>query len=217
MINLKRILLIAIHQMSLFRKIFGSKSDRSEEDLKSSDDRGRYMPEVKLPIDEKFTINFKANGGKFLYCENLNEVFSNLDHIIIENAWEKESVLILDSNLQDKFENNNISPTKNISKSTYFLTTCENLIANDGSLLISSKQIFEKKLPELPVNFIVFATTSQIVENIGEGLRGIKSKNKQKIPTNITTIKHFKSGDDKDFLSYGSSAKNLYLLLLEDL
>ena len=43
------------------------------------------------------------------------------------------------------------------------------------------------------------------------------SKNKQRIPTNITTIKHFKSGDDKDFLSYGSSAKNLYLLLLEDL
>ena len=39
----------------------------------------------------------------------------------------------------------------------------------------------------------------------------------QKIPTNITTIKHFKSSDEKDFLSYGSSAKNLYLLLLEDL
>ena len=63
----------------------------------------------------------------------------------------------------------------------------------------------------------MFATTSQIVESIGEGLRGIKSKNRKNIPTNITTIKHFKSGDEKDFLSYGSSAKNLYLLLLEDL
>ncbi|WP_142785450.1 LUD domain-containing protein [Changchengzhania lutea] len=202
--------------MSLFRKIFGSKSERSEDELKSSD-RGRYMPEIKLPIDERFTINFKANGGKFLYCENLNEVYQNLDHIIEENTWQEQDVLILDDNLKAKFSDSNLSSTKKISNAAYFLTTCENLIANDGSLLISSKQIFEKKLTELPINFIVFATTSQIVENIGEGLRGIKTKNREKIPTNITTIKHFKSGDDKDFLSYGSSAKNLYLLLLEDL
>ena len=202
--------------MSLFRKIFGSKSDRSGEELKSHD-RGKYMPEVKLPIDERFTINFKANGGKFLYCEDLNEIYNNLGHILDENDWEEEQVLLLDPDLEDKFKNSNLLPTRKISEATYFLTTCENLIANDGSLLISSKQIFEKKLPELPFNFIVFATTSQIVDNIGEGLRGIKSKNRQRIPTNITTIKHFKSGDEKDFLSYGSSAKNLYLLLLEDL
>lgn len=202
--------------MSLFRKIFGSKSDRFDEELKS-DDRGKYMPEIKLPIDERFTINFKSNGGKFLYCENLNEVFHNLGNIINENNWGSKKVLLLDKNLENKFQNSNLKTTKVISDSTFFLTTCENLIANDGSLLISSKQIFEKKLPELPINFIVFATTSQITDTIGEGLRAIKSNNKEKIPTNITTIKHFKSGDDKDFLSYGSSAKNLYLLLLEDL
>ena len=202
--------------MSFFRKIFGSKSDSSDKELKSKE-RGKYMPEIKLPIAEKFTINFKANGGKFLYCEDLNEIFQNLQNIIQENNWESKKTLLLDANLKHKFRNSNLQTTKKISESTFFLTPCENLIANDGSLLISSKHILEKKLLELPINFIVFATISQIVENIGEGLRGIKSKNKDKIPTNITTIKHFKCGDDKDFLSYGSSAKNLYLLLLEDL
>lgn len=202
--------------MSLFRKIFGLKPDESSEDA-TSNERGKYMPEIKLPIDERFTINFKANGGKFLYCENLNEIYNNLENIIEENQWKNKQTLILDENLKSRFENSELIPSTNTTESTIFLTTCENLIANDGSLLISSKQIFEKKLPELPANFIVYATTSQIVENIGEGLRGIKSKNKQKIPTNITTIKHFKSNDEKDFLSYGSSAKNLYLLLLEDL
>ncbi len=202
--------------MSLFRKLFGSKSERSEDEIKS-DERSKYMPEIKLPIDERFTINFKANGGKFLYCEDLNEVFTNFENIIKENKWESKNALLLDKNLQDKFKNTSSNPTKALIDATYFLTTCENLIANDGSLLISSQQIFEKKLIELPENFVVFATTSQIVENISEGLRGIKLKNKQKIPTNITTIKHFKSSEEKDFLSYGSSAKNLYLLLLEDL
>ena len=202
--------------MSLFRKFFGLKADKKTEDIKSAD-RGRYMPEVKLPIDERFTINFKANGGKFLYCENLSEVFQNFQNIVEENAWDSKKVLLLDPNLKDKFKNSSLKSTRVISESTYFLTTCENLIANDGSLLISSNQIFEKKLNELPLNFVVFGTTSQMVENIGEGLRGIKSKNRQKIPTNITTIKQFKTQDDKDFLTYGSSAKNLYLLLLEDL
>ena len=202
--------------MSLFRKIFGSKSIKKEEELKPNE-RGKYMPEIKLPIDEKFTINFKANGGKFLYCEDLDEVFQSLDNIIEENKWEDKKAFFFDKQLKDKFKNANLSTSERVSDSTYFITTCENLIANDGSLLISSNQIAEKKLTELPVNFIVFATTSQMVETIGEGLRGIKSKNKKRIPTNITTIKHFKSSDEKDFLSYGSSSKNLYLLLLEDL
>ncbi|MDO6760274.1 LUD domain-containing protein [Tamlana sp. 2_MG-2023] len=202
--------------MSLFRKIFGSKSKKPDEEMKS-DHRGRYMPEVKIPIDERFTINFKANGGKFLYCDDLKEVYQNLGHIINENDWQQEEVLLLDSELQNKFKTLNLNPTKKLNQAPFFLTTCENLIANDGSILISSKQIFEKKLIELPFNFIVFATTSQLVETIGEGLKGIKSKNTKQIPTNITTIKHFKSGEDNDFLSYGSSAKNLYLLLLEDL
>lgn len=202
--------------MNFLKKIFGFKKKESEKEI-TSDSRGRYMPELKLPIDEKFTINFKANGGKFLYCDDLREVFENFGNIINENGWNNNPALIINDKLSKKFKSSNIKVATVHSEAKYFLTTCENLIATDGSLLISSNQIATKKLQELPLNFIVYATTSQIVDNIGEGLRGIKSKHKKQIPTNITTIKHFKSSDEKDFLSYGSSAKNLYLLLLEDL
>ena len=202
--------------MSLFKKIFGSKSNKSEEELKPNE-RSKYIPEIKLPVDEMFTTNFKANGGKFLYCENLDEVFETLSNIIKENNWEAKNGLFFDKQLKAKFKKANITVSESINDSTFFITTCENLIANDGSLLISSNQIAEKKLIDLPSNFIVFATTSQMVETISEGLRLIKSKSTKRIPTNITTIKHFKSSDEKDFLSYGCSCKNLYLLLLEDL
>lgn len=203
--------------MSLFRKIFGKKEDNTSNPV-TREERGKYMPEIKLPIDERFTINFKANGGKFLYCENLNEVHQNLESILNENNWNDKNVLLLDDRLNELFKGFNLKNTKKVTESDYFLSTCEYLIANDGSLLISSKQIAEKKLKELPTNFIIYATTSQFVETISEGLKGIKDKNKKSIPTNITTIKHFKTTDqDNDFLSYGSSAKNLYLLLLEDL
>lgn len=201
--------------MSLFRKIFGLKEGEAVH-IKN-EERGKYMPEIKLPIDEKFTINFKANGGKFLYCENMQEVFDTLKDIVKENKWEDQKVFLIDDRLKDLFKDCELDTTKKLSESVYFFSTCEYLIADDGSLLISSNQIAEKNLKELPANFVIFATTSQFVESIGEGLRGIKNKNRNKIPTNITTIKHFKTLEDKDFLTYGSSSKNLYLLLLEDL
>lgn len=202
--------------MSLFRKIFSSKSQKEKEKIKS-EERGKYMPKQELPIDESFTINFKKNGGKFLYCDSLDEVFDNLNNIILENNWEDQSAFFYDANLEDKFKSSQLKVSSNLSECTYFISTCENLIANDGSLLVCSNQLAEKKLNEFPNNVVVYATTSQIVSNIGEGLREIKNKNAEKIPTNITTIKHFKLQDEKDFLSYGSSTKNLYLLLLEDL
>ncbi|MDG1660251.1 MAG: LUD domain-containing protein [Winogradskyella sp.] len=202
--------------MSLFRKIFGGKSRSSEEKV-PNEERSKYMPDIKLPVDERFTINFKANGGKFLYCENIEDVYNSLENIISENSWDGKNVFLLDDRLGKLFEGFDLKATKKTSESTYFFTTCEYLISDDGSLLISSNQIAEKKLKELPDNFVIYATTSQLVESIGEGLKGIKNKNKSKIPTNITTIKHFKTNEDKDFLTYGSSAKNLYLLLLEDL
>lgn len=202
--------------MSLFRKFFRKKSEQTEEDIPNQE-RGKYMPEVKLPVDERFTINFKANGGKFLYCENLEEVKQSFNAILDENNWHNDKVFLIDQRLTELFKDFNLNSTKKLSESAYFLSTCEYLISDDGSLLISSNQIAEKKLVELPDNFIIYATTSQFVETIGEGLKGIKAKSKATIPTNITTIKHFKTADDKDFLTYGSSSKNLYLLLLEDL
>jgi len=201
--------------MSIFKNFFRSKSNKKSEETRN-ENTSKYMPKIKLPIDESFTINFKSNGGKFLYCENLEEVFENVNHIFEENNWEDKPGYFYDKNLEARFKNLNLKKSA-LNEATYFFTTCENLIENDGSLLISSHQIAEKKLAEFPNNFIVFATTSQLVYTIGEGLRQIKNKNTEKIPTNITTIKHFKDLDEKDFLTYGSASKNLYLLLLEDL
>ena len=202
--------------MNLFRKIFSAKS-KEEKKIPEEEERDKYLPKKELPVDELFTVNFNQNGGKFLYSESLEEAQEFLQKILEENNWKDKTALILNSKLKQKFKNFEWQTTKNINDGYFLFTTCEYLIANDGSLLISSNQIAEKKLKELPKNFIVFASTSQIVQTIGQGLQGIKVKNKKKIPSNITTIKHFKIDDETNFMSYGSSTKNLYLILLEDL
>lgn len=203
---------------SLFKKIFSQKlKGSSPQKPPGKPARGKYMPDVKSPADERFTKHFILNGGKFLYCVDMEEVQESFDNILLENDWYESNVFCIDDKLAQRFDSYNLNYGRE-KDSAFFFSTCENLVADDGSLLISSNQIKEKKLKELPQDFVIFATTSQIVNNIGEGLRGIKSKHTKVIPTNITTIKNFEPKDvSKDFMSYGSSAKNLYLLLLEDL
>ena len=203
--------------MGLFKNLFGGGKKGNSGD--TTETRGMYMPELNIPVDEKFTIHFKKNGGKFLYCDSFAEVSDSLRNIVIENNWQGHPFFAMDKRLVEKFSKEELIFTDKSKESKVFFTTCEHLIAQNGSILVCSQQLHEKKLNELPENFIVFATTSQLVESIGEGLKSIKKRHQNSIPANITTIKHFQSTEDnkEDFLTYGSSTKNLYLLLLEDL
>lgn len=214
----KRICIKQIYLMSLFSKLFKKSSSQSSQDKGEESERSKYMPDTHTPVDERFIKNFILNGGKFLYGLNIDEVHTNFDNILIENDWYEKDVLCLDDNLKDVFKGYNLKFGSK-TDATFFLTTCESLVADNGSLLVCSKQLKEKKLQELPSNIIVYAQASQIVNTIGEGLRIIKFNNKDGIPSNITTIKHFEQNKskEKDFMTYGSSTKNLYLLLLEDL
>jgi hypothetical protein len=204
-----------VHFMNIFKKILGLSSTPDKE-VDPKQPVSPYMRQSKMPLDERFMTNFKQNGGKFLYCENLDEVFSNFKFIIEENNWSDTNIQCFDKQLQEKFKNFPVkySTDKNAS---FLFSACQNLIADDGSVMFCSNQINERKLNELPEYFVIFATTSQIVNNIGESLRGIKMNNQRHLPTNIISLKHFDTHQENDFMSYGSSAKNLYLLLLEDL
>jgi len=201
--------------MSFFDKLFGGGKKVSKETVET---RGEHMPDLKIPIDEKFTIYFKKNGGKFIYCEDFTEVQSALSSIISENDWQNHFFYSLDKRINERFATEKLSFTSNLNESDIFFTTCEHLIAHNGSILVCSHQIKEKKLSELPSNLIVFATTSQLVDSISEALKVIKKKYPNRIPDNITTLKHFLPTPENknDFLSYGSASKNVYLLLLED-
>ncbi len=203
--------------MGLFDKLFGGGKKKVSSETQET--RGLHMPDLNIPIDEKFTIYFKKNGGKFIYCDSFKEVSNAVQSIVDENSWQDHPFFVMNPTLVKKFSKYGLTFTKKAKDSEVFFTTCEHLIAQNGSILVCSNQLHEKKLNELPDNIIVFSTTSQIVESIGEGLKKIKKKYGRSIPANITTLKHFQANKENsdDFLTYGSSSKNLYLLLLEDL
>jgi hypothetical protein len=200
--------------MSLFKKFFSSYKPASDDDKDS--EQSQFLPEVSMAVDEEFIYHFKKNGGKFIYCENKKEIGEQFENILEENDWFENEVLCFDPTLFELLEENKL-PYEKPTNPTFLIASCENLIAEEGSILFSSKQIKQLKPFELPVNIIVVATTSQILRAKSDGLSAIKKKYERDYPTNITTIKYFEKAKEEDFTQYGSSAKNLYLLLLEDL
>jgi hypothetical protein len=199
--------------MGFFERIFGKKIKSDDQKLEPKESESE-----SLPIDELFLREFTASGGKFLYCENQEEVDRYFDKIIEENHWQEKAILCLDHQLLDQY-----SPVANFTdkhgKSTIFTTKCEYLIANQGSVLVCSKQLKGIKSEALPENLIVFARTSQMVASISEALRSIKQRHiGGPLPTKITSFKNNEVNQENkdDFMHYGTKTKNLYLLLLED-
>ncbi|MEP2278381.1 LUD domain-containing protein, partial [Maribacter sp.] len=141
----------------------GGKKKVSKE---TAETRGDHMPDINIPVDEKFTIHFKQNGGKFIYCDSDADVSKAIRNIVTENNWESEPFFVLNERLAQKFSKESITFTNNARNSEVFFTTCEHLIAQNGSILVCSNQLLEKKVNELPSNVVVFATTSQLIESI---------------------------------------------------
>ena len=202
----------------LFRSFFKSKKSSTQEE--ESEIEYKYLPKKDELVEEKFTLNFISNGGKYLYAIDSDECEQYFNEILKENNWEEKSMLCFKKDFTKNFiPNNKIKFNKSNLNSNLFITDCEFLVAKDGSILVSAKQIQSYKSNDLPNNIIVMGKTSQLSETLSKGLEGIRIKYSNNLPSNITSIKNFNKneGEDLNFLTYGSSAKNLYLILLEDL
>ena len=197
--------------MNFLKKLFGNLIKPEKEEV--------HIPDTDkdLSLDQKYVKKFIHKGGKFLYCTNMEEVKSNLLHILEENGW--NNVISFNPQLQDILTSVQSAKTEKIILKLPFFTNCESLISEDGSIMFSSKQLLDKKLKELPNNVIVFAKTSQISKDTREGISGIRNRSEKNSATIISSIKDYTiNKTETDFMNYGNTnTKTLYLLLLEDL
>ncbi len=199
--------------MSLIKKFFSSIS--SNPDKSKEINSNNFFPENEPLIEEEFVANFKKNGGKFLSCENLEDLKEQFENILQENDWFETDVLCYENSFFELLNENNLHFERPINPK-FVLTACESLISRDGAILFSSNQIKHFKPQELPKNIVVIAGLNQIIKSKSDGLSFIRNKYKGDYPTNITAIQYFNETAEADFTQYGNTAKNLYLLLLEN-
>lgn len=203
--------------MSILKKFFKKSVEKKSTDQPKEN---FYEQNKDLPVDERFIENFKHRGGRFLYAVTEDEVQEHFNHILLEHDLYEQATLCFDDQLSDRFDDYNLiyQANQHQQQAAFFLTTCHYLIADKGILLFSSQQIKGEQLGELPEFFIVLAKASQLVENTTEALQMIKRHSKT-IPSNIKPLENFQKseGNEGNLMSYGTSSKIVYLIMIEDL
>ena len=177
--------------------------------------------EIESPIFEDdsndiiFVKKFTSSGGRFTFIDEKNSTDEIFKKIIEENQWTLDNVCSLDSNLSKNLEIRLIRKIDNDNVKA-LVTECEFLLSNTGRILICNKQIKSNRIESLPPVVIILAKSNQFVSDVSEGMTKLKMKYKTNFPTNITTINVKNKLNEDNFLTYGNSAKDIYLILSDD-
>ena len=183
------------------------KKDESENDESSH----QNIVSIDLIFDENFT----KSGGRFIFIDEINSTKEVFEKIFEENQWDSENVCSLNPNVAKNLEIKSIRKIDNENVRA-LVTECEFLISNTGRILICNKQIKSNKIEDLPSVLIVLAKSNQFVSDVSEGMTMLKNKYKGNFPTNITTLNVKNKLNEDNFLTYGNSAKDIYLILSDD-
>jgi L-lactate dehydrogenase complex protein LldG len=146
-----------------------------------------YASENITP-EELFAKSFITLGGKFIYCDNEQELLQNIIILYENRGWEQ--LLCADEKLLKLFRNNKIDivlPANAAAESAEAcITGCEMLVARTGSILLSSSQNLGRMAPVYFPIHIVFAYANQIATNIEDGFTALKKKYGTNLPSMIS-------------------------------
>jgi len=185
-----------------------SKAELSQEE---QEDQDKFIPNSSDPADVTFAKVFTNNGGKFFYCDDQEDFFANFKHLIQESGWKLP--YCSNDSLKEILKPTELDFEEDYQKADSSISTCEFLIAFNGSIMVSGEQTKNLKIEQLPEALVIVAYTSQIVKNISEGLRGIQTKYGKSRPALVTTIR---TKDSITTMSDSDRAKDLYIFLIED-
>ncbi len=135
--------------------------------------------------DVLFAENFRMQQGQFAYCANESDFVNKLAALMETSEWKriycKEPALI---NLLQQHDFHALA-FSNLAESEAALTTCEQLIARTGSILLSSAQPSGRATSVYAPVHICVAYTDQVAYDISDGLNALKQKY-ETLPSLIT-------------------------------
>ncbi|MGI8951939.1 MAG: LutC/YkgG family protein [Chitinophagaceae bacterium] len=143
-----------------------------------------FQPSTKEP-ELEFAENFSALLGKFSFCINEKELTEQLNSLIKARNWNK--IFCNEKKLKDDLKKIgfDFSYTTDLKNCDASITTCEQLIARTGSIVLSSAQPSGRTVSVYAPVHICVAYTNQLVYDIKEALLNVKEKYVQ-LPSLIT-------------------------------
>jgi L-lactate dehydrogenase complex protein LldG len=182
------------------------------------EDLPHYPPSDELP-EVIFAEEFTNASGQFVFCEDEVQFIDILLNLAEDRKWHK--IYCWEPALQDilrKYDYPFFETEKDFDLAEVGFTLCEALIARNGSILLSNAGMAGRRLSIYPPVHIVLAYTSQIVTDLKDGFKLLKSKYGNQLPSMISNVTGpSRTADIEKTLVMGAHGpKELFVFLLED-
>jgi L-lactate dehydrogenase complex protein LldG len=203
----------------VLKSIRGALMSKTDNPYPSLDTDSLIYHEFKDTKDITFAQEFTKAAGKFIYCENENDLKTNLAALVAEHNW--QYIFSAEPAIQKLLKEIGIEildGQENFNEIQVGITFCEFLIARFGSIVVSSGQLSGRRLNVFPEIHIVFAKTSQIVPELKDALKGMKEKYDTKLPSQISVITGpSRTADIEKTLVMGAHGpKELFVFLVDE-
>ena len=204
----------------ILKKIRKALIHKSEVDYTNVDFESEIYSNSEESQELLFAQKFSELNGKFVFCENEKDFIETFSSLVHENKWEvifafepKVKELLSLANL--KFIDN----PQQIATIDIGVTLCESLVARTGTVMVSSRQEAGRRLGAYSNIHVVVAYTSQLVLNVKDALKVIKTKYGNNFPSLVTAITGpSRTADIEKTLVQGAHGpKDIFVFLIDDL
>ena len=172
------------------------------------------------PLDELFAEQLSAVAGNFIYCENGLDIAENLLALAEKYEWRK--IYCWEPELQgllSEYEFPFYKSDKDFDQAEVGITRCEALIARNGTVLLSNGNASGRRLSIYLQYHIVIALTHQLVLDLKDAFKLLKTKYGESIPSMITAVTGpSRTADIEKTLVLGAHGpKELFVLVADHL
>jgi L-lactate dehydrogenase complex protein LldG len=180
-------------------------------------------PSYTLPdekdLDIHFATKFSQAGGKFIFCETVKEAVEVMKQLKEENNW--SHIFCWENEIKDAFTNNNFQKGVlgfTIENSHAAVSLCENLVADEGTIILNPKQASRRRLTCFPKTHIILTDVAHLAGTEAGGLERFKQLHKGELPSIIKlgtcNTGHFY--DKQRLILNAEGPEDIYVLLVDE-
>jgi len=203
----------------ILKKIRSALLEKHDNPYPNNDNVSLYPPSGAY-LDILFAEELIKVNGEFIFCTDVVDFLESLINLTEQKQW--SNIYCWESSLQQLFDECHfpyIGNDKNfIDNAEVGITTCEALIARNGSVMLSSVNESGRRLSIYPHCHIVVAFASQLVLDLKDAFLLIKERYGNTIPSMISTITGpSRTADIEKTLVLGAHGpKELFVFLIQD-
>ena len=150
---------------------------------------GLFVHPIEGELPDAFVENLERVSGRVILADNISLMYEKLIGLLDHQGWinivcpDKNVANLLNAQVTNRLWDTEISADTEV-----IITGCEALVADTGTILVSSAQTSGRQAYVYGQTHIVIASDSQIFATLSEAMEMVTEKYRTKFPSIISAI-----------------------------